>query len=99
MRTPEEIRAKLEVLRDFSKDLEFESNYILNKITKGLGVLSTEELSQMQSQLISIRNQAFEVLSNTRALKWALGEISDVEFATEGAANLLDRLNFEDNSE
>ena len=56
-----------------------------------------EEVSQEEYLLMNeaerISNQMLEIYSNIRAIKWCLGDINDLDFATTTGAGIIEESN------
>jgi len=90
MRTEEEIKVKLISLREVAHDIQKRSDKLFREMSEGLGHLPMERLESINEEIGMMRNRAFELLANARAMKWCLGEIDDIDFAMNTAAGIIE---------
>jgi len=90
MRTEQEIREKMNSLREVANDIRSRSNLLFLKLGNGVGKLPLKEMEEINAEIHLMRNQAFEILANANAMKWCIGEIDDIEFATNTATSIIE---------
>ena len=91
MRTEEGLREKLSSLADLAKELEDRGNDLFDKMTDGVeNGVSVDELDSINSEIGMIKNQILEIYGNAKAIRWCLGDIDDIQFATETGSSIIE---------
>ena len=88
MKTEEEIREQIKSLIEVVRDIDVrntEINYMLDEME------SKEDLLHTMGEIKTIQNQLLELFGNINALRWAIGEITDVKFAVETGTSLIEK--------